>query len=80
MTPTKTVHIALGSNKGNKLQYLQSAVDVIFERIGVINKISKVYKTPALGFEGDEFYNACIAISTPLFSSTRFVKIPEAFP
>ncbi len=66
MTPTKTVHIALGSNKGNKLQYLQSAVDVIFERIGVINKISKVYKTPALGFEGDEFYNACIAIETEL--------------
>ena len=66
MTPTKTVHIALGSNKGNKLQYLQSAVDAIFERIGVINKISKVYKTPALGFEGDEFYNACIAIETEL--------------
>jgi len=66
MTPTKTVHIALGSNKGNKLQYLQSAVNAIFERIGMINKISKVYKTPALGFEGDEFYNACIAIETEL--------------
>ncbi len=66
MTPTKTVYIALGSNKGNKLQYLQSAVDAIFEKIGAVNKISKVYTTPALGFEGDEFYNACIKVETEL--------------
>ncbi|MDN3494134.1 2-amino-4-hydroxy-6-hydroxymethyldihydropteridine diphosphokinase [Winogradskyella bathintestinalis] len=66
MKPTKTVHIALGSNKGNKLQYLQSAVDAIFNRIGVVQKISKVYKTPAVGFEGDDFFNACIAVETEL--------------
>ena len=56
MTPTKAIYIALGSNKGNKLQYLQTAVDFIFEKIGGIKKISKVYTTPALGFEGDPPY------------------------
>ncbi|WP_282043751.1 2-amino-4-hydroxy-6-hydroxymethyldihydropteridine diphosphokinase [Winogradskyella flava] len=66
MTPAKTVYIALGSNKGNKLQYLQSAVDAIFERVGVVLKISKVYKTPALGFEGDDFFNTCIKVETDL--------------
>ncbi|WP_178987417.1 2-amino-4-hydroxy-6-hydroxymethyldihydropteridine diphosphokinase [Winogradskyella schleiferi] len=66
MKPSKTIHIALGSNKGNKLQYLQSAVDAIFKRVGVIQKISKVYKTPAFGFEGDDFFNACIAVETEL--------------
>lgn len=66
MIPTKTVYIALGSNKGNKLQYLQSAVDVIFEKIGAVSKISKVYKTPAVGFEGDDFFNACIKVETEL--------------
>ncbi|MBV7269418.1 2-amino-4-hydroxy-6-hydroxymethyldihydropteridine diphosphokinase [Winogradskyella luteola] len=66
MTPTKTVHIALGSNKGNKLQYLQSAVNAIFKKVGAIRKISKVYKTPALGFEGDDFFNACIKVETEL--------------
>ncbi|WP_422106046.1 2-amino-4-hydroxy-6-hydroxymethyldihydropteridine diphosphokinase [Winogradskyella sp.] len=66
MNPTKTVYIALGSNKGHKLQYLQSAIDAIFKRVGVIHKISKVYKTPALGFEGDDFFNACIKIDTAL--------------
>ncbi|MHA7842365.1 MAG: 2-amino-4-hydroxy-6-hydroxymethyldihydropteridine diphosphokinase [Winogradskyella sp.] len=66
MTPTNTVYIALGSNKGNKLQYLQDAIDAIFEKIGTVDKISKVYETPALGFEGDNFYNACIRVETEL--------------
>ena len=66
MTPTKIVYIALGSNKGNKLQYLQSAVDAIFDKIGLVSKISKVYATPAFGFEGDDFYNACIKVETIL--------------
>ena len=64
MKPTKTIHIALGSNKGNKLQYLQTAIDAIFVHIGAVKKISKVYKTPAFGFEGDDFYNACISVVT----------------
>ena len=66
MTSTKSVYIALGSNKGNKLQYLQAAVDAVFEKVGVVHKISKVYKTPALGFEGDDFFNACIKVETEL--------------
>ena len=66
MIPIKTVYIALGSNKGNKLQYLQAAVDAIFQKIGLVNQISKVYMTPALGFEGDDFYNACIKVETEL--------------
>ena len=66
MISTKTVYIALGSNKGNKLQYLQAAVDAIFQKIGLVNQISKVYMTPALGFEGDDFYNACIKVETEL--------------
>ncbi|WP_178985917.1 2-amino-4-hydroxy-6-hydroxymethyldihydropteridine diphosphokinase [Winogradskyella helgolandensis] len=74
MKPTKIIHIALGSNKGNKLQYLQSAIDTIFERIGSIKKISKVYKTPAFGFEGDDFYNACIAVQTEL-KPKRILKL-----
>ena len=66
MTAGKSVYIALGSNKGNKLEHLQLAIDAIFERVGTIRKISKVYKTPALGFEGDDFHNACIKIETEL--------------
>ncbi|WP_369992424.1 2-amino-4-hydroxy-6-hydroxymethyldihydropteridine diphosphokinase [Winogradskyella sp.] len=66
MISTKTVYIALGSNKGNKLQNLQLAVDLVFAKIGVVQKISKVYEAPAMGFEGDDFYNACIKAETEL--------------
>ncbi|WP_299113597.1 2-amino-4-hydroxy-6-hydroxymethyldihydropteridine diphosphokinase [uncultured Winogradskyella sp.] len=77
MKPSKLVYIALGSNKGNKLQYLQSAVDAIFETVGAVKKLSKVYKTPALGFEGDDFYNACIKVETYL-SSKKLLKALQA--
>ncbi|MDY2587401.1 2-amino-4-hydroxy-6-hydroxymethyldihydropteridine diphosphokinase [Winogradskyella aquimaris] len=66
MTPTNTVYIALGSNKGNRLQYLQDAINTVFEKIGTVHKISKVYETPAVGFEGEDFYNACIKVETVL--------------
>jgi len=77
MTPTKTVYIALGSNKGNKLDYLQSAVDAIFVKIGAVNKISKVYASPALGFKGDDFYNACIKVETE-FKPKKVLKELQA--
>lgn len=66
MKSTKTIYIALGSNKGNKLENLQAAVDLIFKNIGAIKKISKVYQTPTLGFEGEDFYNACLKVETEL--------------
>ncbi len=77
MKSTKTVYIALGSNKGNKLQYLQSAVDAIYNKVGAIKKLSKVYKTPALGFDADDFYNACIVVETEL-KPKRLLKILQA--
>ncbi|MFD1062273.1 2-amino-4-hydroxy-6-hydroxymethyldihydropteridine diphosphokinase [Winogradskyella litorisediminis] len=66
MKPLKLVYIALGSNKGNRLEYLQTAVNAIFKRVGAVKKLSKVYETPALGFNGDAFYNACILVETEL--------------
>ncbi|MCA0133402.1 2-amino-4-hydroxy-6-hydroxymethyldihydropteridine diphosphokinase [Winogradskyella alexanderae] len=70
---TNTVYIALGSNKGIKLQNLQMAVDAIFNTIGTIKKLSKVYETPAMGFEGDVFNNACLCVETEL-KPTKLLK------
>lgn len=66
MNPPNLVYIALGSNKGDRLQYLQKAVGLIFERIGKVCSIAKVYNTPALGFKGDDFLNTCISVETHL--------------
>ena len=58
----KLVHIALGSNQGNRLDFLQKALLEIHREIGEVIKISPVYETPAWGFEGNAFLNACAAV------------------
>lgn len=65
MQPT-TFYIALGSNKGDKLNHLQQAVQLIYQRIGAIKQISKVYQSPAFGFESDDFYNCCLTLQSDL--------------
>jgi len=64
MNQPKKVYISLGSNQGEKFKYLQQAIDLIYQKIGSIRSISKVYTSPALGFEGDTFLNACICVET----------------
>tara|TARA_R110000868_G_scaffold27421_10_gene104116 strand:+ start:1818 stop:2960 length:1143 start_codon:yes stop_codon:yes gene_type:complete len=70
MTKPTTFHIALGSNKGDKFKNLQNAVDLIHERVGNIKLISKVYKSPAFGFEGDDFLNCCLVLESYLEPKT----------
>ncbi|BCY27449.1 2-amino-4-hydroxy-6-hydroxymethyldihydropteridine diphosphokinase [Flavobacterium okayamense] len=56
--------IALGSNEGNRLDYLEQAVLSIHNKIATVVQASKVYETPALGFEGDAFLNAVVLVHT----------------
>jgi len=58
----QNIYLSLGSNMGNRYEYLQQAVDALFERVGGVVKISSVYESPALGFEGDAFLNCVVWI------------------
>ncbi|PQJ69321.1 2-amino-4-hydroxy-6-hydroxymethyldihydropteridine diphosphokinase [Polaribacter butkevichii] len=62
----RTTYLSLGTNQGNKIENLQNAINLIDDGIGVIQKISSIYKTPSWGFDGDDFFNICIKISTNL--------------
>ncbi len=66
MTKSTIFHIALGSNKGDKFKNLQHAIDAIHIKIGHIIRISKIYKSPAFGFEGEDFFNACLVLESHL--------------
>ena len=66
MKIVRTTYLSLGSNQGNKLDNLQYAIDEINQVIGHVKQISSVYKTKSWGFEGDDFYNICIEISSSL--------------
>ncbi|WP_034259529.1 2-amino-4-hydroxy-6-hydroxymethyldihydropteridine diphosphokinase [Altibacter lentus] len=58
------IYLSLGSNLGNRFEYLQQAVDAIFVEVGTVLKISSVYETPALGFDGEAFLNCVILIQS----------------
>lgn len=58
--------LSLGSNMGNRFENLQDVLHHLFEEVGAIRKISPVYETPALGFVGDAFLNAVVAVDTVL--------------
>ncbi|MDX1545053.1 MAG: 2-amino-4-hydroxy-6-hydroxymethyldihydropteridine diphosphokinase [Christiangramia sp.] len=66
MKSPKTVILALGSNLGDRPGYMQKALQKIHENIGWIQDISRIYETPAWGFEGNAFLNACVSVSTRL--------------
>jgi len=68
-----SLHISLGSNLGDRLDYLQKAVRIIYNTIGDIITISSVYQTPAWRFNSDDFYNLCIEIKT-FYSSIEVLE------
>ncbi len=67
------IHISLGSNIGDRLDYIQKAVNEIYKTIGDVKQISHTYQTPAWGFESEDFYNACISIQT-LYSTEEVLE------
>tara|TARA_R110001592_G_scaffold119736_2_gene323121 strand:- start:4145 stop:5269 length:1125 start_codon:yes stop_codon:yes gene_type:complete len=73
----RITYLSLGSNQGDKFNNLQKAIYLIAEKIGPISKISSAYKTPAVGFNGDDFLNICIKISTYLPPETLLKNILE---
>lgn len=77
MKSPKTVILALGSNLGERHEFLQQALQQIHEEIGWIIEISKVYETPAWGFEGNAFLNACVKVSTRFSAEEILEKIME---
>ncbi len=75
MSVQKRVFIGLGSNVGDRLSNLQSAVDAIHYEVGSILKLSSCYETPAMGFEGDPFLNTCIEVRTSLSAELVLSKL-----
>ena len=45
-----------------KLKNLEKAIELIHLKIAVVESISSIYKTEAIGFKGEDFLNICISI------------------
>jgi 2-amino-4-hydroxy-6-hydroxymethyldihydropteridine diphosphokinase len=58
------VILSIGSNQGNRLATIEACIELIHKEVAVVVKVSKIYETPAWGFESEPFYNAAILIHT----------------
>lgn len=61
-----TIYLSLGSNQGNTHENLNKAIQLLFAQVGRVIKISPVYQSPALGFEGPDFHNCAVRMQTNL--------------
>lgn len=77
LKPFHNVYFSLGSNMGNRFENLQNAVGALFENVGSIVKISSIYETPAMGFEGEPFLNCAVWMQTELMPTKILQKILE---
>lgn len=61
------IYLLLGGNIGPVRENLQRAQTLIGERVGQVTRVSRIYKSPAWGFESpDPFYNVALAVETAL--------------
>jgi deoxyguanosine kinase len=64
MNSQHQVILSIGSNQGNRLENIQSAIAAIHFEVGTVVKVSRLYETPSWGFESDAFYNCALVIHT----------------
>jgi len=68
------VFISLGSNLGDREQYLKDAKDAIQQDIGEIVAQSSIYESEAVNFIGNPFLNQVIKIETALSPESLLQK------
>lgn len=68
MTINNKVYIALGSNMGDRLHYIEQAIQKLEEHVAItVKNISSIYETAPVGYlDQDAFLNGVVEISTTL--------------
>ena len=56
------VVLSIGSNKGNRLQNIEKAIEMLHSEVGTVIKVSGLYESASWGFVGDNFYNCAVLI------------------
>lgn len=69
------VYFSIGSNKGNRSQLINEAIDKIDIYIGRVELKSSIYETQSWGFKSNNFYNICLLIESSLSVESIFNKI-----
>jgi len=77
MTNLNQVYLSIGSNLGNRYLNLQKAVLALAKKVGAVLQTSSIYENGAVGFDGEDFLNACIQLETKLSPTELLVALKE---
>lgn len=77
MNLQQKVVLSLGSNQGNRLENIEKCMALIQQEVGTILRVSKLYESPAWGFDSDDFYNCVLQIHTSFSVEKIFKKIKK---
>lgn len=72
------VYLGLGSNLGNKELNINSAIDLLASKAGIIRKVSSFYESEPWGFDSENtFKNLVLLLGTDLSPLALLNKIKE---
>lgn len=69
------VILSLGTNQGNRLENIENCIHLIHQEIGLVLHVSKLYESPAWGFDSDAFYNCVVLLHTSFSAEQLHRKI-----
>ena len=75
MDSQNQIILALGSNEGNRLTNIQNAIERIHNEVGTVVKVSKLYETPAWGFDSEPFFNCALVMNSVLSAEIILEKV-----
>lgn len=72
------IYLSMGSNLGRREEHLKRALDLIRERVGQPESLSRIYETEAWGFSSSSnFYNCCISLRSDLAPQPLMERLLE---
>lgn len=61
------VYLGLGSNLGDRQAYIQKAIRLFAERVGVLSAVSNFYESPSWGYiSANNYLNVAVKVETTL--------------
>lgn len=71
------IYLSIGSNIGNRYLNLQKAVLALKAKVGTILHTSSIYENGAVGFDGEDFLNACLLLETNLSPTEVLAELKQ---
>jgi 2-amino-4-hydroxy-6-hydroxymethyldihydropteridine diphosphokinase len=75
MEEQNKIVLSIGSNQGDRKSHIQQAIESINRDVATVVAVSKLYESPAWGFESEPFLNCAILVHTSKSAAKVLQKI-----